>query len=373
MASEHAPVLLLCLGYGDMPSFQREGDIMVARYKAYHPNMLRRAEGFGAFVQASIERYAAGAHLCVFRDPWGGAAALTSGNHWATVFEVNALPSWELSYTYGTFSGNHALRAKIADLERFCLRAADRLLTVSRVTAEALTRFGMRRPVDIVPNSPHPCFHADTASKAGRRIGYFGSLHAWQGVDKAVDALALLAPSYADVTLDIISSSRKDLRKAVRKRVRKRGLEHQVILREAMPVEQLSATVREWVFSLAPLLDTPRNTVQGCCPVKIIESMAAGVPVIASDLRAVREIIVNGDNGVLVRPGCRRSLASAMRMLLDDPALRDRLAKRGHTSISHYFGRERAHQRLGAIFADVVKRRKSIATQRRCSWEQVPG
>jgi len=366
LAADFGPVLLVCLGYGDMPVWQKEGDVRIVRYKAYHPNLLKRAEGFAQFVAESIAVYAPEAKLCVFRDPWGGVPALHAAHSWATVFEVNALPSWELAYTYPSFANNHALRAKLSDLERFCLQRADRLLSVSSVTAEAIRNHtGNGTMAEVIPNSAHPAFLTTTPSPRKDRIGYFGSLHPWQGIETAIDAFSLLAPAYPHAVLEIVSSSRKDLRKPVRKRARKRGVAERVLLREGQLLDQLVSTVSTWSFTLAPLLDTPRNSVQGCCPVKIIESMAAGVPVIASDLRAVRECIDHGANGILVRPGCARSLASAMQSMLDNEGLRARLAQSGRVSAETRFGRERIHGRLRAFFDEVARERRTNLFERR--------
>ena len=63
---------------------------------------------------------------------------------------------------------------------------------------------------------------------------------------------------------------------------------------------------------LAPLILNDRNLVQGCCPLKIIEGMAAGAAVIASDLPVVRELGSDGVHFLLVKPGSVDQIAQAV-------------------------------------------------------------
>lgn len=61
-------------------------------------------------------------------------------------------------------------------------------------------------------------------------------------------------------------------------------------------------------------------------PVALIEAMAAGVPVVSTDVGGVGDLVVHGETGWLVPPGDPPALARAIGMLLGDPALRRRLA-----------------------------------------------
>ena len=61
-------------------------------------------------------------------------------------------------------------------------------------------------------------------------------------------------------------------------------------------------------------------------PTALLEAMAAGVPVVASRVGGVAEIVEHGRTGILVMPGDARALASAVDRLLDDDDLADRLA-----------------------------------------------
>lgn len=368
LARRHGPVWLLCCGYGDMPARQVEGGVTLWRHKVYHPNMLRRSAEFSGFVAERLERAGPHVEVCMFRDPWGGGPALAATEA-TTVFEVNALPSWELAYTYPAFAGNHALRAKIEDLERFCLLECDHVVTVSSVTGAALTRLGVaEEKIAVVPNAASDVFFDARAEACpvaelaeGRWIGYVGSLHPWQGADRLIEALALAADDVPDARLLIVTNGRRQARKMLLKLARKRGVLDRVRLHRPMAPEELAPTLARLRFTTAPLTHTRRNTVQGCCPIKIVESMAAGTPVLASDLRVTRELIAHGRDGWLVAAHDTRAWALALRRLLTDDALVARLAAEARRTAQRRFTREAAHQKLDAVLAAEGRRLAPVA------------
>jgi glycosyltransferase involved in cell wall biosynthesis len=64
-------------------------------------------------------------------------------------------------------------------------------------------------------------------------------------------------------------------------------------------------------------------------PLSILEAMAAGLPVVASDVGGVAELVADGATGLLVPAGEPAALARALARLLDDRALRERMGAAG--------------------------------------------
>src|SRR3954454_13946035 len=86
-----------------------------------------------------------------------------------------------------------------------------------------------------------------------------------------------------------------------------------------MDEPELSAWRQHAYLSVAPLTDCPRNSVQGCAPLKIVESMRSGTAVVASHIARVREVFTHRENGWLVHPERPAGSARALRILLDHP------------------------------------------------------
>ena len=72
-------------------------------------------------------------------------------------------------------------------------------------------------------------------------------------------------------------------------------------------------------------------------PLSIIEAMLAGLPVVATDVGSVREAVIDGETGTLVCPNDREALTSALRRLVDQPALRRRFGERGRAVAAEQF------------------------------------
>ena len=358
LAREHAPVWLLCLGFADMPRVQLEGALTIYRYTEHHPNLLVRAGGFARFVHERLLAAGERVEQVVFRDPWGGVPVLDSGVGQARLFEVNALPSWELPVTHPAVGRRAPLLAKLQDAERACLLGADRLLTVSSVTRDALVAGGIPpRRVHVSVNAADPVFFHDEPGpcplselEEGDWFAYVGGLHPWQGVDTLIDALAEAGDDLGEARLLVLHSGRRAWLKALRRRIRKRGVAARVLLQAALPPAALAACLRRVAFTVAPLTETRRNTWQGCCPVKIIESMAAGTPALASDLRVTRALIRAGHDGLLVRRRTPRAWAEALIRLMGDPGLRERLGRAARATAARRFALPVVHRELDQVF-----------------------
>lgn len=80
-----------------------------------------------------------------------------------------------------------------------------------------------------------------------------------------------------------------------------------------------------------------------------IEAMAAGLPLIASDIRGVREYAVNGENSLLYAPSDIEGFASAISRLADDPALRKKLGAAGRITAGK-FDMERSFKEITDIY-----------------------
>jgi glycosyltransferase involved in cell wall biosynthesis len=77
-------------------------------------------------------------------------------------------------------------------------------------------------------------------------------------------------------------------------------------------------------------------------PLKLFEYMAAGTPIVASDLPSLREVLTNGKNAVLVSPGDPKQLCHEFVRLLKTPELRERLTRCALQDVEQYTWKRRA-------------------------------
>ncbi|AZZ95375.1 glycosyltransferase [Hahella sp. KA22] len=312
--------LLYVLGNERLPRFQREGAVEILRFGRLLDNYLHRALAYSAELQAVLEGgLQESLQIAQFRDPWGGLPLVRrAAGRYRTIYEVNGLPSVELPMAYphvGT-----ATLAKIRALEDECLARADRIVVPSGVIRDNLARRGVEpKRVSVIPNGTELNYgHARPEGAPKRYILYFGAVQAWQGLDVLLRALQRLQ-DIPDLHLVICCSVKSRRAKGYQKLAEKLDVAERITWLHRLNKEELAPWVSNAYVSVAPLTECARNIDQGCCPLKILESMGAGVPVIASDLPVVRELVTHRENGYLVAPERPAELARGLRVLLDYP------------------------------------------------------
>lgn len=97
----------------------------------------------------------------------------------------------------------------------------------------------------------------------------------------------------------------------------------------------------------------------------LAEAMSCGAPVLGTEIGAYREIVEHGESGWLVPASDPRALADAIRMLWNDPGLRQRLGEGGRKRILEKFNWRKAAEETLAVYEEIVppKRRSFIAAQ----------
>jgi glycosyltransferase involved in cell wall biosynthesis len=116
----------------------------------------------------------------------------------------------------------------------------------------------------------------------------------------------------------------------------------------------LAALHHEADVILAPLRATERNTSQGCCPLKVIEAMASGTPLIASDLPVVRELAEPECDALLVRPGSAKAIKDALLRLRAQPTLGPQLSLAAHETVNRRFTWQRAQADLVSAYRELL-------------------
>lgn len=362
MQQAFGETLLACVSGGVLPAREREGTLEVRRLAAGHAHLVDRVAAWQAELGALVATHAETLETCHFRDPWSGLPILDARGGFRTVFEVNGLPSIEMPERYPAISARTL--EKIRAMELRCLHGAERILVPAQALALNLARLGVdAAKIAVVPNGADlPAPAPRPAEAPPRYVLYFGALQAWQGVGVAIAAMARLVDT--DLALVICSSHPPRVGHALKARAERLGIADRILWRHELPRDELAAWVRHAVATLAPIAETPRNLEQGCCPLKVLESMAAGTPVIASDLAPVRELVSHGEHGLLVRPGRPELLARAIRRLDDDPVLRERLGRAAEARVRSHYRWDEIESRVARWYLEPPARRAALGGSR---------
>lgn len=322
-------------------------------------NFLARAVHFGRSVMAHLALNP-GYDVVHFRNIWDGFHIAQNKKKFGykTLFEVNGLPSIELKYHYPGMDAG--LLSKIKEQEIATLHLADAVICPSNVTRDYIASLGLdRKRVAVIPNGVSPSDFAFTPLpvRDGRVpvLLYVGTLADWQGLDIIVKALPKILESQP-VKLHIVGRGRSRQRKALAKQIRKLGLEEHVIVQPAVPHHEIPSLIAGADICVAPLALNDRNVTQGACPIKILEYMAAGRPLLASNMPIVRELVREDVDGLLFSPNDPEDLARQAVQLLKNMELSQRLAESAAAHVREKFTWHESQKKLGKVVEKLLIR-----------------
>lgn len=160
-------------------------------------------------------------------------------------------------------------------------------------------------------------------------IGTVTSLVDYEGLDDLVEAFALLAPDFPQLRLLLVGAGTSA--PALADQAAKLGLSAKVIFTGRVPRE-----ATPWYHQAMDIFVVPRkdlDVTRAVTPLKPVEALASGRPVVASDLPALREIVEDGMNGTLSPAGDPPALARTLARLLRDEPLRHQLGAYGRAEV----------------------------------------
>jgi glycosyltransferase involved in cell wall biosynthesis len=261
---------------------------------------------------------------------------------------VEALMYRERGALYGTAEKpSDAKAARLAAREARVWRRADGFVTTTGGIRDSFAQaHGRRERLRVIPNGCDvPADRTPPELPTEPRVLYAGQLYPWKGVDVLVEAIARL-PRARLVVLGGFPGE-ADLGR-IRALVDRLGLADRVELPGHVPQARVAAELARAAVVAVPFLHSGM-TESHTSPIKAFEAMAAGRPIVATDLPSSREVLRDGQTALLVPPGDAGALAAAIGRLLDDRALALRLARAAFDEAPRYSWDARARQLLGLL------------------------
>lgn len=233
------------------------------------------------------------------------------------VVEVNALLAQEESQWRGLRLARTACR-----LERAVLDHADLRLPVSAELADEVDRVSPGRPTKVLANGVDVAtFGEQVLAQPARRllglppaapvVAFAGTLRPWHGLDVAIRAL----PALPGVLLAVAGDG--PVRAELELLAAREGVSDRVRWLGQLPQRQVRQLLAAADVAIAPY---PPLAGFAYSPLKLYEYLAAGVPIVASDIGQISAVLGRGRWGRLVPPGDPAALAAALRAVIDDPA-----------------------------------------------------
>ena len=247
------------------------------------------------------------------------------------LLEVNA-PLFEERRRFGGI----ALPGLAQWSERYAWRGADLVLPVTEVLAgHVVTRGVPRERIHVIPNGINEqAFAALPEHAVAKRrlglgdrfvLGFVGFMRDWHGLDRVLrfmkdqprpDLHALFVGDGPD-------------RARLERIAGELGLSSRLTITGVIERKDVPAAIAAFDIALQPAV------VDYASPLKLFEYLYVGLPIVAPDSPNIREVLSDGDNGLLFDPGHEGSFSRVLGRLLSDEALRRRLAARATETVRH--------------------------------------
>jgi glycosyltransferase involved in cell wall biosynthesis len=260
---------------------------------------------------------------------------------------------------------------------RLIAASASTVVANSRYTADSVTALAPRarpevvyNPVDLERFDPtrievghaRARLREELGDAAARRVqlGVVAQISPWKGQDTAIEALRLLVQEGVDAQLLLIGSAvfvdgatrfdNEAYLARLRASVTAAGLDDRVAwLGEREDVPEL---MRALDVLLLPSREEPFGRA-------LIEAMALGVPVLATNVGGPPEIVREGREGYLLAPGDPGAWARAARAIAEHPDLAAQMGRAGRARVEQLFTAERHAEAMAAVYQRALAARRS--------------
>jgi glycosyltransferase involved in cell wall biosynthesis len=231
-----------------------------------------------------------------------------------------------------------------------CIRTmADAVISNSTATAELLHRG--KAPVWVIPSPVDlkPMARTDSGHPV---VGIVGRLAPWKGQHIFLDAIAQLSGKYPTLKARVVGEAlfgEQEYSQSLRRQAKELGIAD--IVEFVGFTQDIAKELAQFTVAVHASVDPePFGQV-------IVEAMACGVPVVASNAGGPAETITHGVDGLLVRPGDADALAHAVAELFKNASLSAQFAQAGITKAERYRPEQVAAE-VEAVYAAVIGRQE---------------
>ncbi|MGI9405119.1 MAG: glycosyltransferase family 4 protein [Hyphomicrobiaceae bacterium] len=247
-------------------------------------------------------------------------------------------------------------------LERDVFSLADIVVCVSEDVRDYAVSHGatpsaahvMANAVDLARFNPQASPANVPGASLRPLIGFVGSLKPWHGIQDLLEAFRLLRMTMDAPRLLIVGDG--PMRSWIEGFAQGAGLIDDVLQTGWAPYSDLPSLIRRMHVATAPY-----PVLEECyfSPLKVFEYMAVGRPIVASNIGQVGELIEDGCNGILTKPGDPESLAAALRNLLVDKTLASTLGANAAVSAQQFTWAKNA-ARVEALVDELLLAKQDI-------------
>ena len=268
----------------------------------------------------------------------------------ATPFVYEKRNLWEESArARGKLAGRWPFATLSRRFDRYVSRRADAVCTITEALKLHTLRMGVPEDRVVVvgngvdidafrPLKPPAALRQRLLQGGDFLIGFVGQFFRFEGLPLLVQAFRRLADQFPQARLALVGYGED--RERIEEAIRNQKLENACCLTGRVPHEKVRDHYAAMDVLVYPRL---RSTLtEMISPLKPLEPMAMGKPVVASDVGGLRELVAPGESGYLFEAGSVTSLCAALRPFLDGNVNTEQLGQRARDYVEQH--RQWKHQ-----------------------------
>ncbi len=186
-------------------------------------------------------------------------------------------------------------------------------------------------------------------------VMFVGGFYPRHALDQLVHSFKIVKEQIGNCKLILVGDGQT--RNQVFELVKSLQMEDSVIFTDAIDYEDIPDMISIADVMVSPSLEYSLEGSQESIktsPLKLLEYMAAGKPCVATATSPQKKVVVNGENGILVKPGDIKEFATALLELLSNPAERARLGKNASEYVARHHSWQAYAEKLIKIYQYVL-------------------
>lgn len=234
---------------------------------------------------------------------------------------------------------------------KYFIKNADAVIVNSSFTGKKVTEI-YERPIYVIPYGT-TVMPKSTVRKegSGRQIFSVGRMIERKGFTYLIDAMPMVVSQFPDAKLVLAGGG--PIRGQLIQQVNKLQLQQNVNLPGKVSAEDLEMLYAQGDIFVLPAIIDKNGDTEGL-GVVLIEAMTYKIPVIASNVGGIPDVIVSGTSGILVDQRNSSMLAAELIGLLKDPEKMRRIGEQGYNFISTRFSWEKVIRKIENIYSEVI-------------------
>jgi glycosyltransferase involved in cell wall biosynthesis len=183
-------------------------------------------------------------------------------------------------------------------------------------------------------------------------VMWVGGFYPWHDLERLLESFGQVLQRHPNAKLVLVGDG--PTWQSIAQKVQKNGLQQAVLMTGAIAHASVPEMLSIADIAVVPAAAVPASRGGTGTPLKVFEYMAAGKPIVATDLDQAAEVIQDGHNGLLVEAGDVNRFADAILTLLDDPMERVRLGQNARQQAVELYSWEQYTRRLEEIYLNAL-------------------